>query len=149
MQARCLGNSEFVMRRDECSLAFRSAYQSYLAKTREKLKSMSASSRRWWRLSNTSLTKASARENIPPLEKPDGSWATSATDKADELARVFKLKSLLPLVETKKYSDLGPPQPRAQGFIRLRLRTAKQILKKLDEKSGTGPDLLPSRILKR
>ena len=76
---------------------------------------MSASSRGWWRLSVTLLTKACAQENIPPLERPDGSWATSATDKADELAEVFKSKSRPPLVETNEYSDLGPPHPRAKS----------------------------------
>ena len=144
-----LGTADFLLRRDECSSIFLAAYHSYVSKIREKLKSMSASSRGWWRLSSTLLTKAGARENIPPLEKPDGSWATSGADKADELARVFKAKSVLPPAETNEYSDLGPPQPCAQGFLRLRVRSVKRILKKLDEQSGTGPDKLPARILKR
>ena len=143
------GTEDFLLRRDECSTAFLFAYHRYVAKTRDKLKSMSASSRGWWRLSSTLLTKAGARENIPPLEKPDGSWAINAADKADELARVFRSKAELPPRETNEYSDLGPPQPHAQGFLRLRVRAVRRILKKLDEHSGTGPDHLPSRILKR
>ena len=33
------------------------------------------------------------------------------------------------------------------GFIRLRVRAVLNILKNFDESSGTGPDLLPARIL--
>ena len=35
------------------------------------------------------------------------------------------------------------------GFLRLRVRTVCKILQNLDESAGTGPDLLPARILKR
>ena len=35
------------------------------------------------------------------------------------------------------------------GFLRLRTRTVKKLLKALDESSCTGPDLLPARVLKK
>ena len=35
------------------------------------------------------------------------------------------------------------------GFLRLRTRTVKKRLKALDESCGTGPDLLPARVLKK
>ena len=34
------------------------------------------------------------------------------------------------------------------GFLPLRKRHARKVLEQLDEHSGTGPDLLPSKVLK-
>ena len=145
-----IGTEGYLKFRDECSQAFLKAYNSYVTRTREKLKEMSPSSRGWWKLSGTLLTKAGTRENIPPLQREDDSWALTAKEKAEELARVFRSKSQLPASEVNLYSDL-PPQTAGnmRGFLRLRVRKVHALLKNLDEHSGTGPDLLPSRVLKK
>ncbi len=144
------GTADFPRLRDECSQTFLKARSDYVSKTRENLKDMSPSSRGWWKLTGTLLARAGTRENIPPLQRPDESWALSAEDKAEELARVFRSKSQLPVVEENEYSAL-PGQAEGgmrAGFLRLRVRTVYKLLKSLDESSGTGPDLLPARILK-
>ena len=146
------GTPDFVRLRDACTQTFLDAYNSHVRKVRCQLKEMSPSSRGWWKLSGTLLTKASTRENIPPLQREDESWALKPGEKAEELARVFRSKSQLPACEENRYSVLPPPQPPAdgmRGFLRLRVRKVHALLRQLDEHSGTGPDLLPSRVLKK
>ena len=144
-----VGTTDFEMRRDECTKVFLDTYHAYLGKTREKLQRLPSSSRGWWKLSDSLLTKANGQENIPPLRRPDSSWATTAAEKAEELSRAFRAKSVLPVPETNDYTPLGPTSAAQMGpFLRIRQRTVSRLLKGLDETSGTGPDFLPARILK-
>ena len=49
-----------------------------------------------------------------------------------------------------KYTPLFEfSEKRMPGSLRLRIRSVKKLLKALDESSGTGPDLLPARVLKK
>ncbi len=145
-----VGTPAFAEKRDACTTVFRDAHKAYVSKVRDDLKAMSPSSRGWWKLSGTLLTKASGRENIPPLKCSDGNWAKTASEKAAELAGVFKRKSQLPEPEVNDYTPLGEPtSAQMPRFLRLRVRAVRKILKALDETSGTGPDLLPARVLKR
>ena len=144
-----MGTDAYESRRDECTKIFLDTFQAYLGKVREKLKSMPPSSRGWWKLSDSLLSKAHGQENIPPLKGPDGVWAKNANEKAAELSRVFRNKSVLPEPSVNDYTPLEEPRAvQMNGFLRVRVRTVKRILKNLDETSGTGPDLLPARILK-
>ena len=147
---QALGTDDFVLFRDECSNTFLRAYHEHVRKTRDTLKSLSPSSRGWWKIANSLLTKSSVTENIPALQREDGSWAMSPEERANELASTFQKKSELPPVETNAYTEIcnEPREPQA-GFLRIRVKTAYKKLRDLDEDSGTGPDLLPARILKR
>jgi len=144
------GTPDFPVKRDACTTVFRGAHKAYVSKVRDDLKELSPSSRGWWKLSGSLLTKATGRENIPPLKRSDNEWAKTAREKASELAGVFREKSQLPEPEVNDYTPLGDPcDAQMPGFLRLRVRQVKKILKALDETSGTGPDLLPARVLKR
>ena len=144
-----LGTVDFVKCRDECSHVFSEAYRSYIGRTRRKLRSMSRSSRGWWRVANSLMTKAGTAENIPPLKRHDSSWATSPEEKASELASVFRAKAQLPELVENEFSEVkSEGVSMGDGFLRIRVRDVKRILRKLDASSGTGPDLLPARILK-
>ncbi len=144
------GTADFAAKRDECTRVFQEARRAYIDKVRVDLKKMSPSSRGWWKLSGSLLLKATGQENIPPLKRSDGSWAKSPTDKAAELASVFREKSVLPTLEENDYSALEPNvDTQMPAFLRIRVRSVKKILKELDETSGTGPDRLPARVLQR
>ena len=144
------GTERYAEMRDACSETFLRSYQDYVKKTRETLKSMDPSSRGWWKIANSLLTKASTTENIPALQRADGSWAMSPEERANELASNFRAKSQLPPEHTNHYTELQHEEREPQrGFLRLRVRTVLKLLKGLDEHSGTGPDKLPARILKR
>ena len=143
------GSDQFEARRDECSRIFLEARNTYVTKTRDKLKEMSPSSRGWWRLSGSLLEKAGARETIPPLKRPGDTWALSPEERAAELACVFKSKSDLPTATSNEYTPLThTSSARMMRMPRVRVDTTYRILRKLDETSGTGPDLLPARVLK-
>ncbi len=143
------GTDDFPRLRDECSRTYLAAHNAFVEKTRTKLKELSPSSRGWWRLSGNLLEKAGAKEAIPPFQRQDDSWALTPEDKAAELARVLRSKSQLPPQETNHYSDLTTSAPaRMLRMPKLRVTKVFSLLKDLDETSGTGPDLLPARILK-
>ncbi len=144
------GASNYAEMRDACSEVFLRAYKDYVQKTSDSLRSMGPSSRGWWKTANSLLTKSSGSENIPALQRQDGSWAMTPEERANELASTFREKSRLPPDSTNHYTELQPEQREPQrGFLRLRVRTVLKLLKVLDEHSGTGPDRLPARILKR
>ena len=144
------GTEGYAVMRNACSEVFLRTYQDYVRKTRETLKSMDPSSRGWWKIANSLLTKASTTENIPALQRSDGTWAMTPTERANELASTFRAKSQLPEKSTNHYTELRrEPREPQQGFLRLRVRTVLKVLRGLDEHSGTGPDRVPARILKR
>ena len=144
------GTDSYAAKRDHCSEVFLQTYLNYVGKTREKLKDLGPSSRGWWKIANSLLTKAGVSDNIPALQRTDGSWAMSPEERANELASTFKEKARLPPSTTNAYSTLhGHPDGAQQsGFLRIRVRTVHKLLRSLDEHSGTGPDRLPARILK-
>ncbi len=143
------GTADFPHARDACSRTFMETYHAYVSKTREELKKLSPSSRGWWKLSDTLLAKAGTKESIPPLQKEDDSWALTAAERAAELARVFWTKPQLPEKEDNDYSELtAQSNARQLRLPRLSVQKVFSLLKTLDEASGTGPDLLPARILK-
>ena len=145
------GTDGYAAARDHCSQVFLQAYLEHVVKTRETLNSLGPSSRGWWKIANSLLTKAGVSENIPALQRSDGSWAMSPEERANELASTFRAKAQLPPRTENAYSTLlGHPDGAQQsGFLRIRVRTVFKILRDLDEHSGTGPDRLPARILKR
>ena len=104
-----VGTSDFVARRDECARAFQDAHRACIGKVRVELIEMSPSSRGWWKLSGSLLLKATGQESIPPLKRQDRDWAKNPTEKGEELARVFREKSVLPPLEENDHSSLEPP----------------------------------------
>ena len=143
------GTPSFQQRRDECSAVYLEAFYEFVAKTRDKLKELPPSSRGWWRLSGSLLQRAGTRESIPPLQREDETWAKTSEERATELARVFKEKSKLPERKTNDYSELTTRAPASMRRLpRLKVSKVHELLRTLDETSGTGPDLLPARVLK-
>ena len=98
------GTRFYEQRQDECSFAFLTAYDSYGARTRTKLKDLPPSSRSWWKLSSSLLQRAGAKENIPPLKRDDDTWALSAEERAAELAKVFRS---IPLARVRRKQIQG------------------------------------------
>ena len=69
--------------------------------------------------------------------------------KAELLANTFAAKVVLPDSVVNEFSLLQESPEQMGSCCLLRVRAARKILADLVEKSGTGPDLLPSLILKR
>ena len=145
------GTLEFVTRRDECTRGLLEAYDAFVKRTRSKLSRLKRSSREWWRLSRALMSLGSAAEVVPPLKRDDGSWSTSAVDKADLLAEIFADKATLDDAEENEFSDrfVAPSVVQADTFVPIRRRHVRSVLKQLDENSGTGPDGISTRVLRR
>ena len=76
-------------------------------------------------------------------------WKHSGVEKANVLAKVFKAKFFIPVIEENEYSDGTAVVdydtiPLGDASEEL----AAQILKEINPDSATGPDQLPGRILR-
>ncbi len=141
-----IGKPGFAVARDACTAAFRQAHSRYLGETRDKLRK--ADSKDWWRLTKDLLGQAGGKENIPPLKRGK-EWAKQPAEKASLLAETFTAKSRLPAEHVNEYTPISRSDAALSGFLRLRVRKVRKILKDLDEQSATGPDLIPTIILRR
>ena len=93
------------------------------------------------------LAHSAAKENIPALKGTAG-WAKQPADKANLLASTFSAKATLPAECANEFSAIAASESRMDRFLRIRVRDAYKILRDLDASSGTGPDLLPAKVLK-
>ena len=97
------------------------------------------------------MVKKNHPGNIPPLRGEQGTWALTASEKADLLANTFEAKFHLP--PSAKTEDHNSEQVNhgifEHGFLLVRTRSVRKILSTLGENIGTGPDELPSIILKK
>ena len=93
------------------------------------------------------LSKKTKCSSIPPLR--DGTkWVNDPKDKADLFAKTFDTKANLP-DERVDCPFFGKPDVEFHEVVALRTRYTLKILKGLDESKATGPDCIPSSILKR
>ena len=91
--------------------------------------------------------QTTASSVIPALKDSTGEWRRSAGEKANVFAKTFAEKFILPGMTPNEYSELQFIRPRATGQ-QVSADSAHRVLMKLNEDSATGPDLLPTRILK-
>ena len=124
------------------------SYKNYATGAREKLLNTRRGSKLWCNLCRELLSQRAKIQTIPALKSEHGNWIHEQTDKADLLARTFSSKNILPEPGENEYTDLESSASKQRVLRTLTVENAKQIIGALDEHSGTGPDLLPARILK-
>ena len=97
------------------------------------------------------MSAASVRSTIPPLQRSDGTWAKTPMEKADLFSEVFEAKARLDVPEVNEFTAVSALDDvsMGDGFLPVRSRYARAVLKNLKENSGTGPDLLSVKILRR
>ena len=144
------GTAAFPAAVAHCSAVMLKAFQSYANRTRQKLRGLGRGSKKWWKVSHQLLSHVH-KPTSSPLKRPDGTWALSARAKADLFARAFSHKWRLPAPVVNEFSDCSSIMisPRRWGSCVLRTRSARAALSSLRQDSGTGPDLLPARVLKQ
>ena len=134
----------------ECSDVLFEARSSYQARTKKELAEMPPGSKQGWKKSREILEQKSTSATIPALRAtPSSDWCLSEQFKADLLADTFSSKNeLAPRVEE--------PMPIA-GTMCEEQEWAPEIISEDDvarsltslrEQSATGPDLIPTRVLK-
>ena len=83
------------------------------------------------------------------MKKPAGEWCIDAKSKADHLADTFKSKFKLSQNVTNCYTGMEPLPYRGQTAIAEIIEDrAEKVLLNLRSDSATGPDQLPTRIIK-
>ena len=143
-----IGSESFKEKQQACSAGLLKEYSNYVARTKARLHREPSGSRRWWKLAQKLCMKGPQSTSTPPLKCPNGSWVTSAVDKANLLADTFQSKSCLPGAVPNEFSLVPVDSSEMYGFLPVRVRTVRAVLKQLRPDSGTGPDGLPARLLK-
>ena len=140
------GTDEYAVNRDACTEVLLQGFKDHATRTKAKISGLPVSSKKWWKLCSALMVKKDTNCNIPPLLCSDGAWALTPTSKADLLAKTFQDKFIVadgmeddvPIINGVFES----------GFLLVRSRWTLKILSNLDESSSTGPDGLPSQVLK-
>ena len=114
---------------------------------KRKLSRSSVGSKAWWNLVKQQQGFA-PDDSIPPLDKPDGTVATSGEEKAELLASYFADKMTVP--------DTDRPTPFVPSRTNKRLSTfaitqkeVEQELLQVDVKKSLGPDGISPYTLRR
>ena len=72
----------------------------------------------------------------------------SEGDKAQLLAETFASRATLPARTVNGYSAIAAASEMQSGLFIVRTRNARRVLQRLRLDSATGPDLLPTKVLK-
>jgi len=96
------------------------------------------------------MLKAGQTSAILPVRSQDGPWVLDPKAEADLFADVMGKKYVLPGAVNNEFSDIPYHSHTSQsGFSPIRKRHVEKVLKLLDEDSSSGPDKLPTKLLKR
>ena len=136
--------------RDNCSKILWEEHTKYVERMKTKLSGMKSSSKGWWKLSNSLQGRGNNSHGVQSLQRNDGTWARTASEKAELLSETFLTKSALPQAVANEYTNLpNDPNTSEDTFLPIRSRDVAKKLKKLKEDTATGPDGVAARVLKR
>ena len=104
--------------------------------------------KQWWTICRELLLQRTKTQSVPALRSDEGEWVREPKSKADLLAKAFSGKYVLPDASVNEYTVVQRISQHQKIRQPLSVRDAGKTLEALDENSGTGPDMLPARILK-
>ena len=144
------GSVEEAARAVECSAVVSAEYQSWYSRTQQDLNAMQRGSKSWWAKERQLQLNKQKQCSIPALQDKEGCWHRDARSKAQLLADTFAGKCNLPEEEINQYSEIQElgVEWRSDRMKNLQEETVERVLANLKADSATGPDLLPSRVLK-
>jgi hypothetical protein len=132
-----------------CSAGMKVEYAKHIQKQRVRLARERRASKGWWSKTRRLLKQKTKICNIPALKRKKGEWCTTAKSKADLLADTFKSKYTLGEQATNHYTEITASIARQQrGVLDVTEEQSEKVLHNLRNDSATGPDGLPTRILK-
>ncbi len=140
------GTDNFGVKSAECNAVIFEEFIAYVERMRDKLRKEKRGSKSWWRLTNEIMQKTAKSCQIPALKSGD-SWLHEPLAKANALAEHFSSKFALPAAATNEFS-VDFVDHSFDRFVLVRRKGILRALQKLDIDSGTGPDLLSSRVLR-
>jgi hypothetical protein len=135
---------------EACSAGIKEEFEKYLTKQKARLKGQRRASKAWWCSARRLLKQKGKVCSVPALRKATGEWCRDAKSKADHLADTLKSKYTLPEKVTNYYTDLEAPLYERQEDVieRVKEENAATVLSNLRSDSATGPDEIPTRILR-
>ena len=138
-------------RAKECSQVVLREHSKWADRVKEELRDMARGSKSWWARERQLQQQKQKCCSIPALKSSDGIWVRDSQGKADLLAETLSGKYSLPAQCENEYTELKPRQlqwlqDRAEF---LTPEAAQKIMSNLREDSATGPDAVPTRIIKR
>ena len=134
---------------EQCSARILQEFDAYTVRMRQKLREQRPGSKQWWSMSRQLMQMKGRVSSIPALRAPDGSWVKDPAGKAALFAKTFAAKQALPDLVVNEYTTLHQV-PVLQGELdRLSVEHVERVLASLREDSATGPDQLPTRVLKK
>ena len=131
-----------------CSAGVFSGYQEWVSKTKTEISEIPRGSKRWWSKTNSLLSKTQKECSVPALKDSQGNWVRDALGKADLLASTFESKYVMPDAEENSFSNIAQRFQNVDLDRLPSLAGAMFVLQQLNATSATGPDELPTRILK-
>ena len=150
------GTAAYSKARQHCTSVIVRAHQKYIERTKKRIESLPSSSKKWWKLCDALLLKGGQTSSIPPLKKiastsstQSGTWVLDSQGKADLFAEVLSNKYVLCDPIVNEYSPIHDIEAKQSGFLPIRKRCVQKILQALSEDSGSGPDKIPTKVLKR
>ena len=134
-----------------CSSIVLREYNGWVSEVHKELASMRQGSKAWWKRERQLQLQKQKCSSIPALKKSDGTWTCDSKGKADELATTLVGKYTLTDQCDNEYSTIDDETLDwliDRGKV-LHPTAARDIMKALREDSATGPDAVPTRIIKR
>ncbi|XP_047991530.1 uncharacterized protein LOC125230436 [Leguminivora glycinivorella] len=141
-QRVCARKKAFNSAAKSCKRVLRKARFDHVSRIGAKLASYPPGSKRFWSLSKA-VESNFCRPTLPPLQKPDGTLAHSAAEKANLFASLFASNSRL-----DAGSKLPPTLPQCSSSmqgIAIRQNEVRRALQTLDVNKANGPDGIPAR----
>ena len=136
---------KFLAARAAFSQAEKQAKRQFNNKLKKELSDKSLSSKKWWGIVN-SLSGRSGSTEIPVIEH-QGTPHISASEKANIFCQTFADKCTLPGASVQPQLQSPPPSSHF-GHVHFKPKEVRNILRNLDPGRATGPDEIPTRVLK-
>ena len=145
---QAVGTTDERKAAEKCSAGILANFLEYTRKCAHELCQLLPSSKAWWAKTRQLLDIKPKTSNIPALKSESGAWIIEPKAKAKLFAEKFSSKYTLIAREQNQYSEIVntehvqtiEPVPHEQQ--------AAKVLRGLKEDSATGPDLLPTKILR-
>ena len=135
----------FTDARRDFNRAEKLAKRRHDTKLKEELTDGSLSSKEWWNKVNT-LSGRKTKADIPVL-KDDDQVYTTAKEKAEALGNIFARKCHLDEAE-ESAPEVQQATHHVMDKVAFKAKDVKRHLRKLNPDKATGPDEIPTRVLK-
>ena len=123
-------------------------HNAFIEKTRTELAGTQRCSKSWWSKARQLLDQKSKTSSIPVL-KHGSDWCLDARQKVDIFAGTFERKHVMIKEEVNDYLEIKIIREAPIQACLPTIETTEKILTQLDAERALGPDMLPTRILKR